>query len=107
VDPHNPDREGCEREKMKSKSRPLLGSLIVATGLIMVGFSVPFTARILMPLFGNHHTVFYLIQGGYYFANNRVLNEWVSITTIAGLVVCAIGMQISGILTMGRPSRPN
>lgn len=101
------DCEGCERKEMKSKWRSLVGAFIVVIGLIMVSFGVQITACILVPVFGINHTVLYLIQGGYYFANTRGLTEWVSIIAIVGFVVSAIGIRISGIRQWGRSSRAN
>jgi uncharacterized membrane protein len=82
---------------MKSQWRSIFGSFIIASGLMMVAFGVQIAALVLVPLFGIDHTVYYLIQGGYYFANTRVLNEWFSIITIAGIVACSIGIRISRI----------
>lgn len=92
---------------MKSKWRLLLGAFVVVIGLIMVAFGVQITACILVPLFGNAHTVFYRIQGGYYFANTRILAEWVSIIAIAGLATCAIGIRISWVRPNVASSRSN
>jgi uncharacterized membrane protein len=92
---------------MKSKRRSLLGPFIIVIGLIMVAFGVQLTAFILVPILGINHTVFYQIRGGYYFANPHILTEWVSIITIVGFVVCAIGMRILRIRPCGSSSMAN
>jgi hypothetical protein len=90
------------REKRKTKLKNIFGCFLILVGLLVVAFSNKIVFPGLERLVGieaivGKENVVYEPDGGYYFTNPTAMVEWVGSMAIFGLLICFVGIWLSGI----------